>query len=110
MWQAYKEEEPLKRANLVGLEAQSWPNITEDGEAAEILKRVGRAPYSDGTPEGMRDSLALTRLVSYVLNSWWDLETERLSRGYLNEGDKDRRLLPPQWVADNPPWWPKKAD
>lgn len=106
-WEAYKEEAPLKRANLVELNARSWPSITEDGEAADILRRVNRQPYSDGTPELMRDSIALTRLVSYVLDSWWNLETERLSRNYLNEGDKARRLLPIQWVADNPPWWPR---
>lgn len=108
-WQAYKDEEPLKRSNLVALNAGAWPVITDDGDAADILSRVGVSPYSGGTPPLMRDSLALTRLVSFVLNVWWELETARLSRPYLTAiGGPERRLLPPNWVAENPPWWPKR--
>jgi hypothetical protein len=104
-WQEYKDAEPKKRANLVPLNAPAWPEITEDGDAARILTAVGRAPFAADTPDDARDVLALANLVRYVAESWWELEAERTRRTYLNDG-APRRLLPPDWVAANPCWWP----
>ena len=108
-WVAYRDEEPKKRAKLKPLAARTWPAVGEDGDAAKILKRVGRSPYPDSTPTNMRDIIALARLVGYVMETWYDLEAERISRAYLNEGDTTRRLYPPEWLAKYPPFWPQVA-
>lgn len=108
-WEAYRDEEPKKRANLKPLAARTWPAVGEDGDAAKILKRVGKAAYPDSSPRESRDILALARLVSYVIDTWYDLETDRTSRAYLNAGDTTRRLYPPDWLAHFPPYWPKVA-
>lgn len=107
MWLEYRDEEPKKRANLKPLSARTWPAVSEDGDAAKILKRVGRRPYSLGTPKEMRDIIALSQLVAYVIETWYELETDRTSRGYLNQGERERNLYPPEWVAQFPPYWPK---
>ena len=106
-WLEYRDEEPKKRVSLKPLAARSWPAVTEDGDAAKILKRVGRTPYPSNTHKEMRDIIALSRLVSYVIETWYDLETDRTSRSYLNEGDKERLLYPPEWLAQFQPYWPK---
>lgn len=107
IWREYQNEEPKKRSNLKPLAARSWPPISEDGDAARILKRVGRVPYPSTTPTEVRDVLALANLVKYVVDTWYELETDRISRAYLNQGDTQRRLYPVDWVAKFPPYWPK---
>lgn len=106
VWLDYKEGELKERANLKPLAAPSWPLITEDGDAATILGRIGMQPFPSNTPEEMRDVLALARLVQYLVTLWRDLETERTSRTYLSDGTPPRPL-PPRWQEANPPWWPK---
>lgn len=108
-WLEYRDEEPKKRAHLKPLAARTWPPISEDGDAARILKRAGLVPFPSTTPADTRDIIALSRLVEYVVNTWYDLETDRLSRSYLNEGDTERRLYPPDWLDKYPPFWPKVA-
>lgn len=109
VWESYRDEQPIKRKNLVPLKAQTWPDFTEDGDAAGILQRVGKRPYSPDTPAEMRDILALARLVSYVVEAWYDLETERITRAFLRGGDAERTLYPPDWARAHPPYWPKAA-
>jgi hypothetical protein len=106
-WELYRDEEPVKRANLVPLKARTWPTFTEDGDAATILERVGKRPYSPDTPVEMRDIISLATLVRYVVEAWFDLETERITRAYLNGGNTERSLYPPDWAKDHPPYWPK---
>ncbi len=106
-WQDHQDEEPKKRANLTPLAARTWPAISEDGDAAKILERVGKIPFPPSAPKEMRDILALANLVSYVIETWHDLETDRTSRDYLNDGDKERRLYPKSWAETCPPYWPK---
>ena len=106
-WEVYRDEEPKKRANLKPLAARTWPSVSEDGDAAKILKRVGKLPFPESTPNDSRDILALARLIAYVIDTWFDLETDRISRAYLNEGDVIRRLYPTEWLTQFPPYWPK---
>ena len=111
-WQQAKEDEPTKRKNLVSLGAPKWPVITEDGQAAEFLKRVGIVAYSGDPDSQLNDILALAKLTKYILESWDNLETERRSRNYMNDGedDRERRLFPKAWAEVNTPWWPKTTD
>lgn len=106
-WQEYQDEEPKKRAHLKPLAARSWPAVSEDGDAAKILKRVGRTPHPPTTPTLTRDVLSLANLVKYVIETWYELETDRMSRAYLNQGDTERRLYPTEWLNQFPPYWPK---
>jgi hypothetical protein len=106
-WESYRDEQPVKRANLVPLKAPTWPDFTDDGDAATILQRVGKRPYSPDTPVEMRDIIALAYLVSYVVEAWYDLETERISRAYLNGGNTERSLYPTNWAKAHPPYWPR---
>ncbi len=108
-WREYQSEEPKKRVNLVPLAARTWPAVTEDGDAARILKQIGKQPHPESTPPEMRDVLALARLVGYISETWYELEGERISRAYLNEGDTNRSLYPPAWLKAHPPYWPKVA-
>jgi len=110
-WQQAKEDEPTMRKNLTPLGAPKWPVITEDGQAAEFLKRVGIVSYSHGPDSQMDDVLALAKLTKYILESWDNLETERRSRGYMNDGevDRERRFFPLAWATANKPWRPKAA-
>lgn len=107
IWQEYRDEEPRKRANLKPLAARTWPMVGEDGEAAKILKRVGRSPFPQSAPNETRDILALANLVSYVIETWYDLETDRLSRKYLQMDEDKRHLYPPEWLNKHRPYWPK---
>jgi hypothetical protein len=109
VWQEYQDEEPRKRLNLTPLAARSWPAIGEDGDAARIMKRVGQIPYPPSAPTEMRDILVLANLVKYVADTWYDLETDRISRAYLNRGDIQRRLYPKDWFAKFSPYWPKAS-
>jgi hypothetical protein len=104
-WEEYREAEPRKRANLKPLGARAWPQVAEDGDAASTLVAAGISPYPDSAPEPMRDVLAFTRLVQYVMATWWELETERTSRSYLGGGE--RKLFPTQWLAHHVPYWPE---
>lgn len=107
VWESYRDEQPVKRAKLVPLKAPTWPEFTEDGDAATILQRVGKRPYSPDTPVEMRDIIALSNLVRYVVEAWYELETERISRAFLNGGNTERNLYPTDWAAAHPPYWPK---
>lgn len=109
LWLEYREEQPRKRANLKPLAARTWPAVGEDGDAAKILKRVGRSPFPRSTPTDTRDILALANLVSYVIETWYDLETDRLSRKYLQGEEVQRNLYPPDWLSKHGPYWPKSA-
>lgn len=104
-WEQYRDSEPRKRANLKPLAARTWPQISEDGDAATALTAAGISPYPDSTPALMRDLLAHTRLVQHVVTTWWELETERTSRSYLG-GGLGRDLFPPDWLTAHPPYWP----
>lgn len=106
-WESYRDEQPVKRAKLVPLKARTWPDFTDDGDAETILNRVGKRPYSPDTPVEMRDVIALSNLVRYVVEAWYDLETERISRAYLNGGNTERNLYPTEWAAAHPPYLPK---
>ncbi len=106
-WQQAKNDEPVMRKNLTPLGAPAWPVITEDGQAAEFLKRVGIVSYSGASESQLDDILALAKLTKYILETWDNLETERRSRGYMNDGDRERRLFPKAWSQVNTPWWPK---
>ncbi len=106
-WELYRDEEPVKRAKLRPLKARTWPDFSEDGDAATILKRVGQQPYFPETDPAMRDVFALANLVRYVVGAWYDLETERTTRAYLNGGNTERNLYPTEWAAAHPPYWPK---
>jgi len=106
-WKDYKDAEPKKREKLAPLSAPTWPRITEDGDAAKFLSRINKMPYPPSTPANMQDSLALTRLVEYLLVCWSELEDERLTRHYLTNGQTVRQLLPEAWLETNPVWWPK---
>jgi hypothetical protein len=110
-WQQAKVDEPVTRKNLTPLGAPTWPVITEDGQAAEFLNRVGIVASAGGQYSQLDDILALAKLTQYILESWENLETERRSRGYLNDGDEDRerRLFPVAWAEVNTPWWPREA-
>lgn len=108
-WQEYRDAEPKKRENLKPLNAPTWPAIGDDGDAARILKRVGKKPYADGTPTEMRDILSLAYLVRFIMGAWYDLETERISRAYLRGEDESRNLYPPTWLAQHRVYWPKVA-
>jgi hypothetical protein len=108
-WLAYRDEQPARRAKLVPLKAPTWPDFTEDGDAATILQRVGKWPYPPGTPAEMRDVMAVSALVTYVLEAWHELETERIARAFLHGGNTERHLYPPEWAAAHPPYWPKAA-
>lgn len=108
-WMEYRDLEPKKRANLVPLAARTWPAVAEDGDAAKILKKVGRQPYSATTPPSMKDIIAMARLVMYVAETWMELESERLSRAYLVGDNPERNLYPPQWLKDHRVYWPKAA-
>lgn len=105
-WQQYKDEAPKKRANLVPPNYPSWPEVNEDHDAAQILESLGRPAAPPGTPSEMRDVLALSRLVQYVVNAWQELESERMSRAYLVDLDPTWAVLPRQWAEQNPPFWP----
>lgn len=106
-WESYRDEQPVKRAKLVPLKAPAWPDFTDDGDAATILQRVGKRPYSPDTPAEMRDIISLSNLVRYVVEAWFDLETERITRAFLNGGNTERNLYPTDWAAAHPPYWPK---
>ena len=106
-WQQAKDNEPVMRKNLTPLGAPAWPVVTEDGQAAEFLSRVGIVSYSGGPESQLDDILALAKLTKYILETWDNLETERRSRGYMNDGDRERRLFPRAWADVNTPWWPK---
>jgi hypothetical protein len=108
-WQAYRDAEPKKRAKLKPLNAPKWPTITKDGDAARILKRVGKRGYPDSAPVEMRDVLALSSLVVYILDAWFELESERLGRAYLRGEEEDRLLYPPNWLARHSAYWPKQV-
>jgi hypothetical protein len=100
-WVSYRDDEPKKRANLVPPNWPSWPRVNDDHTAAQILVELGRLPYSEGTPLELRDILALTKLVKYVVDCWQELESERLARAYLAAGDPSRNLLPAGWIRTN---------
>jgi len=106
-WLEYRDEEPKKRANLKPLAARIWPAVGEDGDAAKILKRVGQSPFPQSTPIETRDILALAKLVAYVIETWYDLETDRLFRKYLNDEEGQRNLYPSEWLSKHHPYWPK---
>jgi len=106
-WREYQNKEPKKRANLVPLGAHTWPSVTKDVDAARILKQIGRQPPPESTPSEMRGVLALARLVGYISETWYELEGERISRAYLNNGDTRRAKYPPTWLKAHPPYWPK---
>lgn len=108
-WEKYRDEAPKKRANLKPLSARSWPAVHEDGDAAKWLKRVGRRPYSPNTPPDMRDIIAFSRLVIYIMEVWFDLESEGLGRHYLHKEDDERDLFPREWLKKHRPYWPKVA-
>jgi len=106
-WSAYQGLEPKKRANLKPLAAKTWPAIADDGDAARLLEKLGKSPYAQNTPVEMRDIIAMSRLVMTVADTWFELESERLSRSYLAGTDTTRSLYPPEWIAKHPPYWPK---
>ena len=105
-WQEHQDAEPRKRANLKPLDAKAWPQVADDGDAAD-LTAAGTSPFPESTPTEARDLLAHTKLVAKVVGTWWELETERTSRSYLPSGD--RQLFPAAWLAANPPYWPALA-
>lgn len=105
-WEAYRDEEPKKRANLKPLQARNWPLISSDGDAARILENIGRKPFPSTTPKDMRDILALANLTRYIIETWYELESERISRAYLRGNSEARDLYPPAWLSSNPPYWP----
>ena len=107
MWTAYRDEQPQRRASLKPLNAPTWPVITEDGEAALILQRVGMKGFPDNCPDEMKDVLALANLVSFVMRQWFELESERLTRPYLRGDSTQRCTFPKTWLEQNPPYWPK---
>jgi hypothetical protein len=106
MWQDHQDFDPIKRKNLVPLNAKTWPSIGDDGDAAEILKRIDLKPYPESSPPETRDALALSKLIHFILTTWYELESERLARPYLSVENKERALLPPAWLASHPPYWP----
>lgn len=106
-WEMYRDEEPVKRAKLKPLKAQTWPDFSDDGDAATILERVGKKPYLPETDPAMRDVFALANLVRYVVGAWYDLETERTTRAYLNGDNDERNLYPIEWAEAHQPYWPK---
>lgn len=103
-WQAYKDEEPKKRANLVPVRAPTWPKVQRNADAVEILRGLGRIAVPPGCAEEMKDVLAPARLVEYVINAWQELESERLSRPYLAASDPRRATLPAAWLTANQPY------
>ena len=105
-WETYRDGELRAHANLKPLKAPTWPKIGKDGDAATILRRVGKAAYPATTPTLMRDIIALANLLRYVMEAWFELETDRISRAYLHGGDDVRRLYPPAWLAVYGPYWP----
>ena len=109
IWDEYRDAEPKKRANLKPLSARSWPAVHEDGDAAKWLKRVGRRPFAPNTPREMRDIIAFSRLIIYIMEVWYDLESERLGRHYLHNKDDERDLFPQEWLKKHRPYWPKAA-
>jgi len=107
-WEKYRDLEPKKRSKLKPLAARNWPAVQADGDAAKLLKKVGRRPYVDQTPLDMRDIIAFSRLIIYIMETWYELESERLARHYLHsEQDQDRQLFPPDWLKRHSPYWPK---
>ena len=52
-WEKYRDFEPKKRSKLKPLAARNWPAVQDDGDAAKLLKKVGRRPYVDQTPPDM---------------------------------------------------------
>lgn len=109
-WEQYRDQEPKKRSKLKPLAARNWPAVQDDGDAAKLLKRVGRRPYVEETPRDMRDIIAFSRLITYIMETWYELESERLGRHYLHTDEDDQReLFPPNWLKKHPPYWPKVA-
>lgn len=107
-WEQYRDQEPRKRSKLKPLTARNWPAVQDDGDAARLLKRVGRRPYVAETPRDMRDIIAFSRLIIYIMETWYELEGERLGRHYLHtDDDHHRELFPPQWLKGHPPFCPK---
>lgn len=106
-WQDYKDEEPRKRVNLKPLATRAWPAVQDDGDAAKILNGLGLRPFDKETPDDMRDVIAFSRLIMYIMEVWYDLESERLGRSYLREEGELRALFPPDWLRKHSPYWPK---
>ena len=105
-WSAYQELEPKKRANLKPLAARTWPAVAEDEDAARLLRKLGKAPYPLHTPSDMQDIIAMSRLVMTIADTWFELESERLSRSYLAGAETERKLYPPEWLLTHSPYWP----
>lgn len=106
-WEIHQAADPKKREKLVPIKQIAWPEIRDNETPSKALESVGRTPHPTTTPKEMRVPLALARLVQYIANCWTELEAERVIRKYLSDSQRKREILPPDWLRDNPPWWPK---
>jgi hypothetical protein len=104
-WREYKDEDLQKRSKLVPLRSPKWPDTSRAHDPASMLQQVGMSAFPETTPPEMRGVLAESRLAKYTVDSWQEIEADRLSRPYLANLWAERQLLPTDWLAANPCFW-----
>lgn len=94
----YKNEEPVKREDLVEPNFTIWPSSLDLEQAAQELNGLKRAPFIRGTDPEMERVLTASRLVKWMVDGWLHDEQERVQRRYMSYSRVGIRSLPNPWL------------
>jgi hypothetical protein len=97
---AYVSANPKKRNKLVEPSLMKWPSIFNLEQSGAVLESLGKQKYPENTPVNFRKTLAASKLLKLLIDSWLSDEEERTSRKFLGIDPNWIRLLPPSWLAE----------
>ncbi len=99
-YETFKSEDAKKRKKMVEPTFFNWPEELDFNNSADYLESVGKLAVPVSTPIDMKQILAASRLVKFLVDMWNLDEQERANRKYVDGTDAEITILPKSWLKE----------
>ena len=99
-YETFKSEDAKKRKKMVEPTFFNWPDELDFNNSADYLESLGKLAVPVSTPVEMKQILAASRLVKFLVDMWNLDEQERVNRKYVDGTDAEITILPKSWLKE----------
>lgn len=99
-YETFKSEDAKKRKKMVEPTFFNWPDELDFNNSADYLESLGKLAVPASTPVEMKQILAASRLVKFLVDMWNLDEQERVNRKYVDGTDAEITILPKSWLKE----------